>query len=200
MATGDCIANMAMNCNGQGQCTGSDVCNFTTGKCEAAAACTTNNAQPDTCAYGQACFGTACGEINTAQHASCANLTSDASFSWDPATQNGPVIYNITDDATDDQMFCTSGTYAHTVHVYAYWTQSWPAQAANAPTFTYVNSAGAEANAKNSSRPSGYVASGTLVDWKVTLCAMSGSALTAGFYFSQGNGFCITTNGGTLMP
>lgn len=205
-ASGDCAPPGGNNdggmdagtpCTDQGQC-GNDVCDFTTGYCAAGATCSTTNAQPDTCSYGQACFqGDVCGEMGGP---TCGNFMSGSgALSWAPASDNGPVIYVAQDDATDDIAFCTSGSYAHTVHLYAYWTQAWPSSSANAPGPKYVSSTGTETAA--GFRPtSGYTASGYDVDFKITLCAMTASPITAGFYFTGGNGFCLTTNGGTLMP
>ncbi len=184
-------------CTAQGQCSadgGTEVCDFTTGFCGAAKTCSTSNAQPDTCNYGQACFqGNLCAEMGGP---TCGNfMTGSGALSWNPASDNGPVIY-VAQDVTDDAAACHTTEFTHSIQIFAYWTQMWPSASSAAPAPKYVATTGSETAAPF--RPtSGYSASGYDSSFKINLCATTASPITAGFYFTGGNGFCFTSNGGT---
>lgn len=181
-----------------GSCTGGKLCNFTTGACETAAACSTTNVQPDTCGYAGFCSGTSCDQVGLA---SCVNFQQTSSMpTFNPRTSTGPIIYGYVDETIDDAAFCGApGTniIAYTVTLKAYRTDAdWPAQTAALPGFFYVKSDGTKTSAVGSMRPSGYVHTGKSATFKVTLCSTVTSNLGAGFVFDNGNETCVIAAGG----
>jgi hypothetical protein len=132
---------------------------------------------------------------------SCANFTNDFNYSWFAGSDTGPVIFAIVDDTTDDASFCQTGTFAHSVDMFAYATSAWPSSPSNAPQPTFVDSLGNEVDASSSYRATGgYLTNGTAAEFKITLCQPSGAPLSIGLYFVGGNGYCFTDNGGAAAP
>lgn len=184
-ASPTCVANCSW-----ATCTGGKVCNFGTGKCEAAATCS-GTTQPGACSYGQFCNGTACQEV---AKPTCQNFTAGSGKTpvWASGTSTGPIIWGFTDEATDDQAFCTgAGINGFTATLKAYRTDmDWPTTLPAMSGFFYVKVDGSPLDATASMRPSGYVPSGRTATFKVTLCNTATNNLSAGFYFTNGNEFC----------
>jgi hypothetical protein len=111
-------------------------------------------------------------------------------------TSTGGVIFNVVDEATNDDAFCGSGVNAFTVTVYAYAPvgQTFPTSKSNLPGFYYFNSAGNPLDATASIRPNDYqqLDNGKMMSAKLTLCSTNAvNSLQAGFAFTNGNGYCI---------
>lgn len=196
-----------------GSCTGGQVCNPTTRVCGAGAACSSANAQPDTCAYGLTCSGAACAEAPRTG-VGCANFTNVVTPTlWNPVgitAMAGPVTVSVT-NRTDDATFCTnSSTFSGSHELYAapvaLGGTNFPAAGVMLPAdlINYVRSDGqicdVQKGCGNSGqifRPSGYqVSNGNKnLNLNFTLCAMTGiTTLTAGFYADKGNAVCVTMN------
>lgn len=176
-----------------GSCGSGKVCNASTFKCETAKSCSTANAQPDVCAYGQYCASSSCTEVTKP---TCGNWTPPGGKTpvFDPAVSTGPIIYSVVDEATNDDAFCSAPAVAFTTTLTAYRTDiAWPTASSGLSGFKYVNTSGAESDATMNLRPSGYTKTGNVASFKVTLCAnASNASIVAGFYFTNGNEVCAT--------
>ncbi|MFT3709093.1 MAG: hypothetical protein QM817_15720 [Archangium sp.] len=210
-------------CTSSANCPSGSTCNTTSGVCsavgggtdggsdagtgmdagtDAGVTCNPNNNQPDTCGHGSVCTTAmtcevknddTCGNIANAKDPA---MPTQARTAFNPATSTGAVIFNIVDEATNDDAFCGTGPTAFTVTVYAYAPSGtmFPAQKSGLPGFYYYDSSGAPLDAVPSVRPSGYtqISGGAMMSAKVTLCSNTATtSLTAGFAFSNGNGYCV---------
>lgn len=212
-ATKQCSAKCTSNSN----CPSGYTCNSTSGQCtggstgdagsdagmmmDAGTTCNMANAQPDVCAHGWLCTtGSVCGAAVDGTCGNIANAKNPAAPTMArPAfvagTSTGPVIFNIVDEATDDDAFCASGQTAFTVTLHAYQAAGslFPATKSGLMGLWYFDSSGTPVDAVASARPSGYTQldNGKGMTLKVTLCPAAGTSLQAGFAFTNGNGYCI---------
>lgn len=86
-----------------GSCMAPQICDPMTRRCAAAAACSSANPQPDTCAYGLTCSGASCTEAPRTG-VGCANFTSlPTPTLWNPSTvtTRGPVTVTMASIAKD---------------------------------------------------------------------------------------------------
>jgi len=209
-ATGQCSGGGGQD--GGTSCAGTDwdscgtgqVCNFTTNFCATPGACSTANAQPDTCGFGGFCASGTCSQVHKP---TCANFTPPGGKTpvFDPRTtaSPAPIIYKYDDLSADDTGFCPSGTNAFSVMLYAYRTDAdWPAVLSAVPGFFYVKTDGSETSATSQIRPmSGYTPNGRAATFKATFCSQTiTSNLQVGFYFTNGNEFCAIAAQGTAVP
>lgn len=202
---GGCPANYSCN-ETSGQCVGggTDAGTGTDGGTDAGVTtCNPNNSQPDICGHGSVCTsintceasvdGT-CGNIANAKNPAAPTMARPA---FNAATSTGAVIFNIVDEATNDDAFCTAPAIAFTMTIYAYAATgtTFPATKSGLSGFYYFNSAGTPSDATVSVRGSDYtqIDNGKMMSAKLTLCSTTATtSLTAGFGFSNGNGYCAT--------
>jgi|LakWasMet46_HOW7_FD_contig_111_53844_length_2376_multi_6_in_0_out_0_2 hypothetical protein len=206
-------------CTATSGCPSGSTCNTTTGQCsgattdagttdagmttDAGVTCNPNNTQPDICGQGSVC--TSANTCETVVDGTCSNIASAknpaaptmARPAYVAGTSTGAVIFNVVDEATNDDAFCGAGTTAFTVTVYAYAPQgmTFPATKSALPGFYYFNAAGTPTDATASIRPSDYtqIDGGKMMSAKLTLCSSSTTTtLQAGFAFSNGNGYCVS--------
>lgn len=171
------------------------------GTTDAGVSCTTTNAQPDVCGYGNICH-TADAKCDAARNDSqCTNIAeaiTKGNFSaFSPLSSTGPVIYNVVDEATDLAADCVAPSTPFTVTVFAYaGTSIFPANKSALSGFWYFDATGARTDiALNLLRTTNYTASGDgkTMSAKFTLCGTAGATmLAAGFGFTGGNGYCAT--------
>ncbi len=203
-------------------------CNTTTGKCggasstdagtktdagtatDAGVTCNSSN-EPDVCGYGNVCTSTnscealadgTCANVTAAKDPTDTSANPRARPTWTPANGTGPVVYNIVDEATNDNGACGGGAADHpaTVTVYAY-AQSgftFPAQRSALPGFWYFNSNGkpidVTANFDPTDTKKGYTVSsdGKNASIRLTLCGSAVNPLPAAFGFTNGNAECVS--------
>ncbi len=203
----------AAKCTSNTDCGGA-TCDTASGKCSGstavvdagtdagtATACNSNNAEPDTCGYGNVCNSSnGCDAI---VEDTCANVAAAVTKSnhsvWLPATSTGPIIYNVVPQ-TAVQADCANEAdggvpAAFTVTVYAYArTDDFPAQKSNLPGFSYLTVSGNKVDVPlNLLKQSGYYPSGKNMSATFTLCGAVGStSLQAAFAFTGGNAYCAS--------
>lgn len=219
-ATLQCTAK----CTSNASCPGTSTCNTTTGQCSGGSTdagsdagmtmdagtdaglpmtCTSSNTQPDVCGHGNVCTSANTCEVVT--DGTCTNIANGKSApgSTTPrtpfvaATSTGPVIFNVVDETTNDDAFCTMSQTAFTFTVYAYSATgtTFPATGAGLSGFYYYRTDGSAVAMSSgvSFRPSGYtqLAGGAMASVKLTLCSDTVvSSLQIGVGFTNGNGYC----------
>ncbi len=180
-------------------CTGAgEVCDLLPASgpvCVQQGSCNSANAQPDTCPWAQYCASN--NKCYEPVKATCVNFAppGGATPTFYTAGDNGPIIYDIEDLAHDDLTMCGAGVNAFSFLVHAYRSDmAWPASKFAVSGFFYVLTDGTKLDATaNTKHPSGYTVTGANATFKVTLCAPAVSSnLSAGFYFKNGNEFCVT--------
>jgi len=208
-----------------GGCTvAGQICNPATSACGVAPTCAAANPQPDTCAYGLICGGTACAEAPRTG-VTCANFANVATPKlWNPATVNpkGPVTVAMNSVAKDvvvvtingeQNGFCGRANNAprfadFTAEIVLYaGNTNFPAMRDLVPTnyFNYVRTDGQIIDVARNSMPlvraTGGYAMGLSnnnknLTMRMNLC-VSGTVpatLTAGFYSENGNAVCTDLN------
>lgn len=204
-ATGQCKASATDPCNGQ--CTASETCDTSGGTptCKPAVGAACTDSSQSTCAYGQFCSSNVCAAAPVAP-TTCENFPTSSRPQWDPATSNGPVIYEVSKITYQvKSSLCqqpsdpTITSDAYITRVRAYRTDAnWPDTRAGLSGFFYVTTQAAKTDV---------VGSGLLVpntgynrnpnnpkdaEFQVYLCRPSngGNQLQVGFYFTNGNPVC----------
>ena len=158
--------------------------------------CVSTNSQPDVCGHGNVCTSAdTCEVVNDGTCSNIMNATSRPAFV--PGVSTGAVIFNVVDEAANDDTFCLANQTAFTFTVYAYAAQgtSFPATGSGLQGFFYYQPSGTAVSANSSFRPGGYTqyAGGAMASIKVTLCSATVvSSLQVGLAFTNGNGSCAT--------
>lgn len=198
-ATKQCTAKCTAN-----SCPSGFTCDSTSGNCKGMSTdagadagvttCTSTNTQPDVCGHTNAC--TSSNTCDAVVDGTCSNIASATRTPFTSAS-TGPVIFNVVDEATNDDSYCTAPAVAFTATIYAYAAQGsmFGATASGLPTGKYFRTNGSSLPLPF--RPSGYTQldNGKMMSVKVTLCSdQAANTLQAGFGFDNGNGFCITIN------
>lgn len=201
-ATGQCSAPMMMTetCT-FGSCSGGKVCDLLTSTCKEPATCVMGNVQPDVCGYAGYCNAGTCSEISAP---TCGNFpTNAAARTWNPSTQQGPVIYSITKLAfvVDDTFCCGMGMTCAInkrakVHVQAYHPGGMLLGQTMQPSLqnyredmTPIAIAATQIQSYMSSN------SGKNASFDVNFCtATANSSLTIALTYDNGNGACFTVN------
>lgn len=200
-ATKQCTAKCSAT-----SCPSGFTCNATTGNCDSSNGtdagtdagtdilCTSTNTQPDVCGHTNVC--TASNICEPIVDDTCSNIASATRAPFTSAS-TGPVIFNIIDEATNDDSFCTAPAVAFTATIYAYAAQgsSFGDTGSGLPAGKYFRVNGSSETIQGKFRPSGYTKldNGAMMSLKVTLCSdQAANTLQAGFGFDNGNGYCIT--------
>ncbi|MBL8922529.1 MAG: hypothetical protein JNJ54_27000 [Myxococcaceae bacterium] len=191
-----------------GSCMGGQICDPTTSRCAAAAACASANAQPDTCVYGLFCSGAACAEAPRTG-VTCGNFDMVATpKAWNPATvtPKGPVTHSFASITKDANMplFCGArgADFSAEANLYAGNT-NFPTMLDMVPAnlLNYVRTDGQIIDVRVGmlARPTAGYSSGLSNNNKnlrlrFNLCVMGTvpATLVAGFYAENGNPVCAT--------
>jgi len=189
-------------CSATNACPSGFTCNATSGNCDAevttdaGVTCTSSNSQPDVCGHTFAC--TTANKCEAVVDGTCSNITSATGRTAFTSASTGPVIFNVTDETTNDDAFCTAPAVAFTstIHAYAAAGSMFGATATGLPAGRYYKVDGTSETLTGKFRPmSGYTQldGGKMMNLKVTLCADNASnQIQVAFGFDNGNGYCTT--------
>ncbi|MDQ3262428.1 MAG: hypothetical protein M3Y59_02030 [Myxococcota bacterium] len=182
----------ADTCTRPGTCPGGQICNVATGECGFSLSCSTTNAQPDACAYGQFCSTSNCAEVPVPA-SSCTNFAGTGhTVTWGTG-KTGPVIYELTPQATvAGGTFCGSG-FRYRVDVKAYWgADVFPGDDRTLEgNLHLVGPDGVEIPAANTVQNVTTTNSGKNVTFTVNYCRNVNATYSAGMHFTDGNEVCI---------
>ena len=178
----------------------SDAGNGNDGGTDGGFSCNADAGQPDLCAYGEYCAASVA-KCRDVQVGTCSNFGSTHSTkSWNVTTSTGHILWDGVDEANDVQADCqtTQTPFTVTLKGYAFGSATFPNQKSNLPGFFYVNSTGTETDIPlNLLKQSNYIVSTDMKNATMTftLCTPTvQTMITAGFYFTGGNPFCMTLN------
>jgi hypothetical protein len=183
-------------CNGLGQCDYPEVCNFASGRCVAGASCNMSGVQPDTCGYAGYCTSNSnCAQVPAA---TCSNFAAGGATpaTFNPTTSTGPIIYFVENDPSPPAASCFRGFFVHSFFINAYRTDAdWPSQLSAIPGGWYVTSNGTKTDITAGLPGSYYTPTGRTMRLRKYLCAQQQASITAGFYFTGGNEYCVASSG-----
>jgi len=193
-------------CGSDDDCGEGRVCDTASGQCEEGedpTPTTCSGTGKSTCAYGDFCSGTTCTDAPLAP-TTCQNFPANDRPAWDPASSNGPVIYEVSRVAyqTGSSYCAASAPDAFIVRVRAYRTDAdWPATRSGLSGFFYVTTQTNELDVVGSGLlvpNTGYNRSTTNpreAEFQVYLCRPANSQqIQVGFYFTNGNPVCQDIN------
>jgi len=196
-----------LKCIVDSDCGTGRTCDTGTGQCKGGSSggATCSGTGQMTCSYGQFCSSSTCTAVPAP---TCANFGTAHPPTWSATTKNGPVIYEVSKvtvegNSTTPYQYCqASAPIGFVFRLRAYRTDAdWPATRSGLSGLFYVKVNGSELNVVDSGLlvpNTGYNRNSSNLkdaEFQIYLCQEStATAVTAGFYFTNGNEICGTVS------